>query len=176
LQAELPGSDSSDDSVTLSARDAREIARLLALLLQPGGAEPALPDWILAASHPVASPRHDPERAILVARAKAELAVRRRRMKFFAPVLFGEIGWEMLLVLYYSDFAGARQTVGRLVESIAAPSTTALRWLDYLEKEALVRRAPHPTDRRITFVILLEKGRSLLDRYFGEGAEPSNPT
>jgi DNA-binding MarR family transcriptional regulator len=48
---------------------------------------------------------------------------------------------------------------------LTTPPTTVQRWVDYLEKEHLIRRDPHPTDRRTAFVSLLAKGRSSLDDY-----------
>jgi DNA-binding MarR family transcriptional regulator len=52
-----------------------------------------------------------------------------------------------------------------------APPTTALRWLDYPEKEKLVAREPNPTDRRTEFVEITEKGRSAMAQYLFETLE-----
>lgn len=163
-------SDRDDSELRLSATEARQIARLLSLLLR--GAASDLPE-LLDQMAPEDISRTE-ERAILVGRAKAVLLERKRRSRFFAPVLFGEIGWDMLLSLYVSDFSGERQAINRLINWVGAPHTTALRWIAYLEKEGLVERVPHPNDRRTIFVNLRADGRELLDRYFGTLADPQN--
>ena len=74
----------------------------------------------------------------------------------------------MLLELYINKDFGTRHSVGRLCDLSGAPPTTALRWLDYLEKETLVAREPHPTDRRTEFVEITEKGCTAMARYLFE--------
>jgi len=70
----------------------------------------------------------------------------------------------MLVTLYIMD--GRRVTVGKLVNMIDAPQTTALRWLQYLERKRYVARRSDPDDRRVVCIQLLEGGRELLDAYF----------
>ena len=72
----------------------------------------------------------------------------------------------MLLALYVTDFAGGRQTIGRLVSWIGAPVTTSLRWIAYLEDHGLISREPHPRDQRTAFVDITDAGRQALDQYF----------
>jgi DNA-binding MarR family transcriptional regulator len=72
----------------------------------------------------------------------------------------------MLLALYLTDFAEARQTTSRLVSWIGAPWTTAHRWIRYLEDHGLVSRTRHSQNQRIVFVDLTDKGRQALDGYF----------
>ena len=52
------------------------------------------------------------------------------------------------------EVSGERQSIGRLAEWIDTPLSTAVRWIDYLEKKQLVEREPHRTDKRITFINL----------------------
>lgn len=150
---------SPDDATDLSPDDARELARLVRMLLnrlagssardrssKPGGAE-------------------------LVAKARRLLLERERRLAHFSPVMFGEPGWEMLLVLYVSEATETEQTIGTLVGSIGAPQTTALRWIDYLEKERLISRQRHELDRRAVVIAITEKGREKLDRYFSTSTD-----
>jgi DNA-binding MarR family transcriptional regulator len=148
----------SGGDVVISAHDAREIARLLQLL-QPEHRQPV--HW-----RPDAKPSVPPNlpRAKLLARAQALYAERNRRTHFFNRSIFGEPAWEMLLSLYIMD--GHRLTAGKLASMIDAPQTTALRWVQYLEKEGLVARGADPDDRRFTCIELLDHGRNLLDRYF----------
>jgi DNA-binding MarR family transcriptional regulator len=88
---------------------------------------------------------------------------RRRRAEVFGKGMFGEPAWDMLLALYMEASSGPKVTVGRLSEMTDTAQTTAIRWLDYLENHGLVRREPHPTDRRAVRVELTGKGRSALD-------------
>jgi len=151
-----------EGAVTLSPDDARKIAHFLSLLLECAG-------------HSTDRTEAQPQlagRATLIARARAVLAERERRTELFPPVIFGEIGWEMLLWLYVTDDEGERQTIGRLANLVRAPHTTALRWIGYLEKERLIEKVPHPNDRRTVFIHLLKEGRDRLDRWFSELAEP----
>jgi DNA-binding MarR family transcriptional regulator len=80
--------------------------------------------------------------------------------------MFGEPAWDMLLALYVSEQSGPRHTIVKLVAQAAAPATTALRWLEYLDKERLVVRHSNPIDRRATFIELSDKARLALDAYY----------
>jgi DNA-binding MarR family transcriptional regulator len=100
--------------------------------------------------------------------AQMMLLARQARAHFFKAPMFGEPAWEMLLALYINHDGGSRQSIGRLSAVSGAPPTTALRWLDYLEKEQLVARNPNPTDRRSDFVELTDRGRSAMEAYLSE--------
>lgn len=104
----------------------------------------------------------------LVTRAAAILAERRRREQLFSASMFGEPAWEMLLNLYLTESSGVRLNVSRVTEASGSPPTTALRWLDYLENQRLVRRETHPTDGRASFVELTERAHDLLELYLSE--------
>ena len=79
--------------------------------------------------------------------------------------MFAEPAWDMLLYLYVCDFSEGRQTIGQLADLVETPLTTVLRWVAYLEKEHLVVRRHHPTDRRIVFVELADKGRIAMEAF-----------
>jgi DNA-binding MarR family transcriptional regulator len=104
----------------------------------------------------------------LVAAARDILRARRGRARQFSKAMFGEPAWDMLLALYAHSDDGPRHSIGRLVVFSGAPSTTALRWLDYLEKERLVMRHPNPTDRRSEYIQLTDKGRAKMEEYLSE--------
>jgi hypothetical protein len=108
--------------------------------------------------------RHGFERARQLKRASRILAARQARRDFFSPEIFGEPGWEMLLVLYLAEGGGPRQTVTKLCRSSGVPLTTALRWLHFLEADHLVMRTASPVDKRISYLELTEEARSALDR------------
>jgi len=103
----------------------------------------------------------------LVAKAKQVIANRRRRKDIFGATMFGEPAWDMLLWLYALE-GSARQSLSGLSELSGATKTTALRWIDYLEQEQLVRRQVHPTDRRAAFVHLTEKGTAAVELYLSD--------
>jgi DNA-binding MarR family transcriptional regulator len=155
-----------EDRTELSAADAREIARLLGLLLKKE--LPPSEQNILLNKGPDEQPQPPEDRAILVAKARVVFSERKRRADYFKPVIFGEPAWDMLLALYITDFAGGQQSIGKLVNWIGAPQTTALRWINYLEKEHMVSRGTHPRDRRTVIVDITAVGRRKLDQYFSE--------
>jgi DNA-binding MarR family transcriptional regulator len=102
---------------------------------------------------------------VLQAIARKLFLHRRERLKRLNPAMFGEPAWDMLLALYFTEDAGPRQTVGRLIKMSNAPATSALRWVHYLEKEQLVVREAHPNDRRVMFLDLTAKARDVLEGY-----------
>lgn len=106
------------------------------------------------------------DRATLIDRAQQTFVNRARRSRNFNGVMFGEAAWDMLLALYVTEHS-ARHTVTGLVNLSGVPPTTALRWLDFLEKkEELVIRRPSLTDGRVYLVELTDKARNALDAYF----------
>jgi len=167
--SERPGSDTSED-IGLSPADARELARLLGLLLRDQLTPEAQAILQSISTGRAAAVTSDRER--LAATASAIFAERNRRSQFFPTTLFNEAGWDMLLAVYITDFAGGRQTVGKLISWIGAPHTTSIRWIDYLENHRLVARQENPNNRRIVFVDLTDKGRDLLDRYLATVPKP----
>lgn len=153
-------------AITLSQQDVRAARRLLKLLLQE--------DLKTSAGHQLEGavrPVGDTSRAASIARAHEEFGNRRRRATIFERSMFGEPAWDMLLALYILDVSGQRQTTGALMQFSGAPITTARRWLDYLVGNGLARRSHHPTDQRVMFVGLTEKGRNALDLYYSETVE-----
>ena len=157
---ETDPSTSDDDmkkTVRLTDQDVRDAARLFKLLSDSEARPPP--------KNGISSPDQHAQRESLVKRARTVFEARQLRSRFFSPSIFGEPAWDVLLVLYIADASDARQTVGKLAASIRLPPSTVLRWVGYLEKERLVERQPHPTDRRVTFIRLLEKGRASLEAY-----------
>ena len=138
--------------VALTGRDIEDARRLLGLLT--GSQTCRASDGDALASSP----------AKLLAKARQIVAHRRKRVERFGRAMFGEPAWEMLLLLYVSQ-ESARFTASRLAQAAGYSKATANRWMDYLEKERLVRRRPHPTDQRSIFVELTDKGTSSLEMY-----------
>jgi len=135
------------NQIELSPRDREDAVRLLTLLLGEGGVE-------------------DQRRNVsLTHLARTILEARRRRAETFNPTMFGEPAWELLLTLFVMDREGPRLTIGRLAEIGGIKLTTALRWLEYLEDQALVQRERHPNDARTAFIELTDKARVALRVY-----------
>jgi DNA-binding MarR family transcriptional regulator len=152
--------------VRLTDRDIDDARRLLALLAGELR-EPLLVD---EASK---DRQRSLSRQTLIQRARQTYTDRRTRAKHFGEAMFGEAAWDMLLVLYMTDI-GARQTVSSLARLSGSSKSTALRWMEYLEERQLIKREPHPTDKRSAFVALTEKGREKLEAYLSETVGSGN--
>ena len=81
--------------------------------------------------------------------------------------MFGEVAWELLLMLYALD-TGARQTVSTIASFLDTPKTTTIRWIEYLEQSGLIERSPHPTDKRFVFVGLTDNGKKTMELYLSD--------
>ena len=82
------------------------------------------------------------------------LKTRRRREKVFGSDLFGEPAWDILLELYAAEQLQEKISVSSLCYASAVPATTALRWIQRLEANGLVRRRDDPLDGRRSFLEL----------------------
>jgi DNA-binding MarR family transcriptional regulator len=166
-EPELPAFGETDTAkmVTLTEKDVRDAARLFRLISDgtPWASLVLSEDELPRRSLPQPSPRDE-----LVVRARTVLHARRLRARHFNRVMFAEPAWDILLLQYLADSSEGRQTVGQLSEMIDTPLTTVLRWIGYLEKEHLVERQGHPTDRRIVFIRLTDKGRNAMDAFLDE--------
>lgn len=156
--------------VTLTEQDVRDAARLLSLIAD-SVKTPSL-GRIVANLGP--DDRQD-KRARLVLRARQHLHERQLRKQFLSRAVFGEPAWDSLLVLYISEFEGRRLTLRGVADEIQEPISSTQRWIGYLEKERLVEKEGHPTDRRMSHVALLNKGRETLDAYLAaiDSPDPS---
>ena len=110
---------------------------------------------------------HKPSHEQLLGRAREIFTHRRKRLEIFGKDMFGEPAFEMLLLLYMAQRAN-RYTVGQLGQLSGASKSTASRWIDYLEREQLIERQPHPTDLRLSFVKLSDKGAERTELYLTE--------
>ncbi|MCX9148797.1 hypothetical protein [Erythrobacter sp. WG] len=98
----------------------------------------------------------------LVALAENELRSRKMRARFLPEELFGEGGWSMLLDLFVSEYHGRKVSTTSACIAADVPATTALRWLDLLEKKGLIQRALTTRDKRVKYVALTNKAREAL--------------
>lgn len=98
--------------------------------------------------------------------AKSLLHERRLRAKIdFGEGLLGEPGWDILLDLYVRQASLEPVSIKSACIASRVPSTTALRWINLLERAGLVEREKDASDARRSFVHLSVRGESLMDSY-----------
>ncbi|OKH99662.1 MarR family transcriptional regulator [Streptomyces sp. CB02923] len=68
---------------------------------------------------------------------------------------------------------GPEMTARHLADRLQCDASTATSMIDRLEKRGLVRRVPHPTDRRAKVIQLTDEGCALRDRVIRHSAEHS---
>jgi DNA-binding MarR family transcriptional regulator len=115
---------------------------------------------------PSDDPPPHPEQLVAMAQMIGES--RRRRENFFAPELFAEPGWEMLLALYSANAAGIRMSVSNLCRMSKGPPSTAVRWVDRLESLKLITRHKSLRDGRVFFVELTPDAHQRVEDYLIE--------
>jgi len=79
--------------------------------------------------------------------------------------MFGEPAWDILLVLYTIDGDRRRLNTRELARLANLALTTALRWLDFLERRDLIVRKANTFDLRMVDAELSDKGRTAMDNY-----------
>jgi len=102
----------------------------------------------------------DPALARRAWRAMSELAIDRERKMTVAHAL--GLSWTRVLAL--RRLAVEAQTQRDLAERLSADPPYVTLMVDDLEKRRLVRRKPHPTDRRAKLVELTSSGREAAAR------------
>ena len=146
-----------------------EVARLAEVLSQltaespGGGVRDRTPGY---RSEPVAEPEPEPDpRAV-----RSTIRARRLRDQHFAPELFADPAWDMLLDLYAARLEGRRVSVSSLCIAAAVPPTTALRWIGTMHDANLFGREPDPTDKRRAHITLTDRAAAAMRGYFGAAA------
>ena len=103
------------------------------------------------------------DEAMLAQVAREIVRLRRRRaIVFEGDDLFGEPAWDILLELYAATEEQHRLSVSGACAVSGVPATTALRWIERLEKEGWVHRTPDPLDRRRYWVQLTERATNAI--------------
>lgn len=95
------------------------------------------------------------------------IEARRVRESLFGPGLFSEPAWDMLLALFLAELRQQRVAAPDLARMISASLTVALRWMDVLEREGLVRRHPD----QMTFVALSARGATTMHSWLARSIE-----
>lgn len=134
-------------TVIVTPRDVNDARRLLALLAA------------------VAGPINLPHETLLN-RARAALALRQSRERFFGRAMLAGPAFDLLVALYVKE-EGERASVRWLAERARVTNSTALRWLEYLESKGLVTRQRIKVDSRVSLAELTQKGRATLEAFFG---------
>jgi DNA-binding MarR family transcriptional regulator len=160
--AVLPDKEEQDPAgrlVLLSGKDIDDATRLVRILAESAEAD-------VVGIRDIGQPQVL-TRETLIEAAHLELKKRSRRKELLPEQMFGEPGWEILLLLYVEQ-QGSRLHLARLSSELDLPGTTTLRWLNYLEEHTLVERDPNPIDQRSAFLRLTVKAIKALDIYFTE--------
>ena len=109
----------------------------------------------------------DNERASFVKAAQAIIRIRDLRDRLLGGQgQFADPAWDLLLDLYVATVEERPLAVGDACVGARVPQTTALRWIDQLERMGKVRRSADPSDRRRTLVSLTDAQVSAMDRFF----------
>ncbi len=82
------------------------------------------------------------------AMAASFLRARRYRDTCFPDGLFSDPAWDMLLGLFAAAGEGKTMSVTEACLLSTAPVSTAIRWIDIIERKGLVSRFPDTQDRR----------------------------
>lgn len=96
------------------------------------------------------------------ARVRRMIRARRARDQSFAPGLFADPAWDMMLELLATRLEGRRAQISSVCAAAAVPTSTALRWIGVLAERGLVVRTSDPSDGRRTFIDLTERGYEAL--------------
>lgn len=90
---------------------------------------------------------------------------REDRPRFFHPDLLGEPAWDMLLALYVARGRGYSLKISDACFEARVPPTTALRWLDHLDRMELIQRRKNRFDGRSSFVELSDMAVNAMNDY-----------
>ena len=99
--------------------------------------------------------------------AKKLLRMRQARKAYLEESLISGPAWDLMIALYSLETEAC--SVGKLSEIAGVPLTTALRRLQSLEREGLVRRAESSFDRRSVKIHLTDPGRDAMDTILAAG-------
>ncbi len=90
---------------------------------------------------------------------------RRKREYYFESRLFSEPAWDLLLAAYCLGNTKQCLTVSALCHSAGCPFSTALRWIQKLEKFGLMERRKCDRDGRMIYSYLTPDGRLRIESY-----------
>lgn len=149
----------------------RQMRRLASSLLRL--ADAIEQDWQPPAGQPVFRwpnklNRIERDSYLLGEKARLIYDQRKQRTKFVPVSLLAEPAWDMLLELFQQYAGKARVSTNSLCIASGSPATTALRYINELEKCGLIERSEAVHDKRVTFVELTKKGVLAVGSYLAE--------
>lgn len=98
-------------------------------------------------------------------------ASRRERDAFVSGGLLGEPAWDMLLALFIEGAKGNELSVTTLCVDSCVPYSTALRWIEVLERKDIIARRSDPSDKRRSLVRLTSFGQGMIKGYLSKVLE-----
>jgi DNA-binding MarR family transcriptional regulator len=104
-------------------------------------------------------PEAAPGMAAVTSLMRAQQIVAARVDEVLKPHRLTFARYEVLMLLLFSRRGSLSMT--RIGERLQVHPASVTNAVDRLEAQALVRRAPHPTDRRATLVELTDEGRAV---------------
>lgn len=109
--------------------------------------------------------------SVVMTSKAAELVVRdlikarRKREQTFGLDLFADPAWDILLELYAASLAQRRMSVSGVCAVSAVPPTTALRWIEKLDRKGFLVREQDQFDGRRIWVRLSGRAKSMMEDY-----------
>lgn len=107
----------------------------------------------------------------LAALATKHFADRELRKSYINDAFFGEPAWDMLLYLFIKSCASKRVYKTAVTSASGVPHSTALRYLELLERDELLRVEPAEGDKRVQLVSLTQKGSSAMADYLSRSIQ-----
>ena len=99
---------------------------------------------------------------IAVDRARRLILVWDRRDRFFPREAFGDPAWQILVYIFVRDAELDGTSVSAACSAAGTPTSTALRYINWLTKSGMIRRLPDQSDHRRFFLQLMPETRDKL--------------
>ena len=87
---------------------------------------------------------------------------RRTRSDFFAPEIFSDPAWDMLLVLFLAKVRGEGMAPYHLAEAVGSTLSAGVRWINILERAGLLQSRRDPLGGEAKTVELAPRGWSAM--------------
>jgi len=138
----------------------------------PVGFKPA-PDYIGYAARSMAKvDKIEQPQNVTAKQIRNMIRVRRQREEFFAPSLFADPGWDMLLDLMAAKLEGQPVSVSSLCIAACVPPTTALRWIKSMTDSGIFQRKADDHDGRRIFIELSDASTEAMNGFFAGVGSP----
>lgn len=105
----------------------------------------------------------------MLSRAELIYNIRKWRTRCFDSDIFSEPGWDILLDLYIHHVKGRKLKITGLSQGNDIPTSTALRWLQVLERKGLISREDSCSDSRITWIVITPGGVARMQHFLTHG-------